>query len=255
MLATITEMVFLTPAAGKRLIAKAVCSLTDVKRALVQHTVVILAGTTNCYVAQEVFAYLGKRDAFNQQHFYRGITLMPASKMPEQTAPFPGDVVIEQGTVLKGQTIFDVAPRLRKGDVIIKGANAVDAARQTAGILIRSENMGTSAPILEAVVGRRVELVLPVGLEKRVFGDIGQIAAKLNAPSASGLRMLPVGGTIITELEAIQFLTGAQAELAAGGGVGGAEGGCWITVTGTDVQLDTAARLFKPLVAEPMFPV
>lgn len=253
MSAKVTEMVFLTPSAGKRLIAKAVCALTEVKRALAQHTVVILAGTTNCYVAQEIFAYLGKRDAFDQQHFYRGITLMPTAKVSESSAPFPGDVVIEKGTVLKGQTIFDVASRLQKGDFIIKGANAVDASRQTAGILIRSENLGTSAPILEAVLGRRAGLVIPVGLEKRVLGEIGQIAAKLNAPSSSGLRMLPINGTILTELEAIQILSGAEAELAAAGGVGGAEGGCWIAVTGSDVQLDTVARIIKPLVAEPPF--
>lgn len=254
MAAKVTEMIFLTPAAGKRLIAKAVCALTGIKRALAQHTVVIIAGTTNRYVAQEIFAYLGKRDIPDLRHFYRGITVMPSEKAPENPAPFRGDVVIERGTIVKGQTIFDVAPRLRKGDVIIKGANAVDAAHRTAGILIRSANMGTSAPALEAFIGRQVGLVMPVGLEKRVTGDIGEISAKLNMSSSSGLRMLPVNGTILTELEAVEILSGAEAELAAAGGVGGAEGGCWIAVTGTEVQLETAVRLLKPLVTEPVFP-
>lgn len=253
MTAKVTEMVFLTPAAGKRLIAKAVCALTEVKRALAQHTVVIIAGTTNRYVVQEIAAYLGKREMPDLRHFYRGITVKPSEKTHENLMPFRGDIVIEQGEIVKGQTIFDVASRLQKGDVIIKGANAVDAAHRTAGVLIRSANMGTSAPSLEAFIGRQVGLIMPVGLEKRVVGDIGEISAKLSASSSSGLRMLPMNGTILTELEAIQILTNAEAELVAAGGVGGAEGGCWVAVTGTEVQLDTAIRLLKPLVTEPTF--
>lgn len=73
-----TEMVFLTPAAGKRLIAKAVCALSEVRRALTQQTVVILAGTTNCYVAEEILAVLGQGGVFEGQHFYRGITRLLA---------------------------------------------------------------------------------------------------------------------------------------------------------------------------------
>ncbi|ADU27111.1 hypothetical protein [Ethanoligenens harbinense] len=249
-----TELFFLTPAAGKRLIAKAVCALTEVKRALQLGTVVVLAGTTNCYVAQEIMVHPLRGGAFDRQHFFRGITLPPATKMPEQAAPFPGDLIIEKGVIQKGQTIFDVAPRLGKGDIIIKGANAVDTAHRTAGILVGNPQLGTSGAILEAVVGRRAGLIVPVGLEKRVPGDIGQIAAKLDASSASGLRMLPVNvGSIVTELEAIRILAGAEAELAAAGGVGGAEGGCWILVTGTEPQLDIAAKLLKPLVTEPAF--
>ena len=47
---------YLTPAAGKRLIAKGVTALPAVRAALLQGTVVIVAGTTNGYVAEEVLA-------------------------------------------------------------------------------------------------------------------------------------------------------------------------------------------------------
>jgi 6-phosphogluconate dehydrogenase (decarboxylating) len=166
---------------------------------------------------------------------------------------FNSDVVIEKGKWVKGKTVFDVAPLLGKGDIILKGANAVDAQRKLAGIQIGNPTIGTSGPILQAVIGRRAELIIPVGLEKRVFGDIAQIAAKINAPSANGPRMLPVSGTIITELEALETLTGACAELVAAGGVCGAEGGCWIAVTGTDAQLDAAAGIIQSVIKEPAF--
>jgi hypothetical protein len=90
-------------------------------------------------------------------------------------------------------------------------------------------------------------------LEKRVFSDIGMIAAKLNAPASTGLPLFPVSGTIITELEAIEHLTGASAELVVAGGVLGAEGSCWIAVTGTEKQLEIAENLISEISKEPSF--
>ena len=87
--------------------------------------------------------------------------------------------------------------------------------------------------------------ILPIGLEKRVFGDIGTIAAKLNATNASGVRMLAVSGTIVTELDALERLTGVNAELVAAGGIYGAEGSCWIAVTGREDQVGQALALTK----------
>lgn len=250
-----TELLFLTPAAGKRLIAKAVCALDSVRQAYAAHTLVVVAGTTNYYVAQELFAGPAAGQKADLRHFYRGITLAPGFRRTEPAVPFSGDLVFKQGVLQPGQSIYDAAPALGRGDVIIKGVNALDAARQTAGILIGNEKVGTSAPILEAVVGRRAHLVLPVGLEKRVPGDMMQLAAGLDGSRANGPRLLPVTGEIVTELEAFSALFGVQAELAAAGGVGGAEGGCWFAVTGTPEQLDALAAALKPVAAEPAFSV
>ena len=248
MLDKITNLFFLTPAAGKRLIAKAVCQLPEVIQALPDHTIVVLGGSTNYYVAEELLAQIGQEGIFKRRHFYRGVTVPPKGEKPS-SIPFPGDVVIKRSVASQGSTIFDVAPKLTKGDVIIKGANAVDL-QGMAGILIANEKIGTSAPILEATIGRRVSLILPVGLEKRVNHGIGNIATKLNAASSTGLRMLPVTGTIVTELDAIASLSGAEAELVAAGGVGGAEGGYWISVTGTQEQVACASSIIKPLMEE-----
>ena len=106
---------------------------------------------------------------------------------------------------------------------------------------------------LQAVVGRRVRLILPVGLEKRVPGDLDRLAAKLNVPGASGSRLLPVGGEIVTEIEAIALLSGASAELIAAGGVGGAEGSVWLAVSGTPEQEQAAENILKSIVSEPAF--
>jgi len=47
----------------------------------------------------------------------------------------------------------------------LKGANALDLTRHQAAILIGHPKAGTIGTILPAVVGRRVKLILPVGLE------------------------------------------------------------------------------------------
>ena len=98
-----------------------------------------------------------------------------------------------------------------------------------------------------------VRLILPVGLEKRNSGDIHAIANLLNAPGAQGLRLLPVPGEIVTELDTWRQLTGAQAELIAAGGVCGAEGAVWIALSGTKEQEKTARVILKRLRKERPF--
>ena len=62
----------LTPAAGKRLIAKALAEHPTVKRALRDGCLVIVAGTTNGYVAEEILSQLGQAVGFSRRHFFRG---------------------------------------------------------------------------------------------------------------------------------------------------------------------------------------
>jgi hypothetical protein len=98
-----------------------------------------------------------------------------------------------------------------------------------------------------------VRLIIPVGLEKRVNGDLNAIAEKLNAPGAGGYRLLPVPGEVFTELEAIAALTGAEVELIAAGGVCGAEGACWIAVSGNEDQEAFAEQIIASVSNEPPF--
>ena len=248
----------LTPAAGKRLIGQATAQHPAVQAALQAGTLVIVAGTTNGYVAEEILTHLGSAGRFDRRRFFRGVTLPPAQvttatgRLPDESR-FPGDVVIVNGQWQPGQTIFDVADKLKEGDVILKGANALDLPRRKAAILIGHPKGGTIAVALQAAVGRRVRLILPVGLEKRVAGDLDDLARLLNAPGGKGLRLLPVAAEVLTELDAIRQLTGASAELVAGGGVAGAEGSVWLAATGTPEQEEAVEALVKSVAVEPPF--
>ena len=153
----------------------------------------------------------------------------------------------------KGKTIADVIDSLKEGDVILKGANALDLTRKQAAILIGHPKAGTIGLALPAIVGRRVKLIVPVGLEKRVDCDLNALAEKLNVPGASGYRLLPIIGEVFTELDALRALTAANVELIAAGGVCGAEGGCWIVVTGEKEQEEFAEQIIASVADEPPF--
>jgi len=90
-------------------------------------------------------------------------------------------------------------------------------------------------------------------LEKRISGNLDELSAKLNAPGAHGPRLLPVPGEVFTEIDAISILSGATAELVAGGGVCGAEGSVWLAITGEAENENLAEELIASLANEPAF--
>lgn len=248
----------ITPAAGKRLIAKALAENKAINKVLESGTLVIIAGTTSGYIAEEILSKTGQIKDFSRRRFFRGIVLPPggpvtaAGRLKDEKG-FPGDVVIKNGIWHNGLTILDVVNDLKEGDVVLKGANTLNYQDNQAAVYIGDPYGGTIGAAIQAVVGRRVQLILPVGMEKRVLGDLNDLALRLNLPGAQGPRLLPVPGKIFTEIEAIYELTGAKAELVAGGGVGGAEGSIWFAVSGGEEQIQSAEKLIKSICFEKPF--
>ncbi len=248
----------ITPAMGKRLIAKTIATHPAIRKVIKNGTLVMVAGTTNGYVAEEILKAYNIAGDFSRKHFFRGVNLPPTKTVTKEGrladgSKFPGDVVIVRGEWQKGKTIADVVDSLEEGDVILKGANALDLAHRQAGILIGHPKAGTIGLAIPAIAGRRVRLIIPIGLEKRVDADLNVLAAKLNAPGVGGYRLLPVQGEVFTELEALRALTAAEVELIAAGGVCGAEGAVWIAVSGEPEQEEFAEQVIASVADEPAF--
>lgn len=241
------KQLHITPAMGKRLIAKGITQRPDIQRVLEKGNLVIIAGTTNGYVAEEILTQLGQAAGFSRVGFRRGITVPPGAEAPE--IDFPGDVVISAGVWQEGKTVTDAVKQLQEGDIVLKGANAFDPRGQAA-VQIGSDVGGTIITSMPAVIGRRVKLIVPVGLEKRVFEDVNLLALKVNAPGSEGPRLFPMPGQVFTELDAIKLLTGAQAFMIAAGGVYGAEGCSWLGVTGSAEQMQAAVDLIASVIDE-----
>ena len=242
------KQVHMTPAMGKRLIGMGMAAHPAIQAVLKKGTLIIIGGTTNGYVAEETLRSIGKAEGFSRLGFRRGVTAAPGFTAPK--IDFPGDVVIREGQWLEGRTIQDTVDELVSGDVVLKGGNAFDARGQAA-VQIGSDVGGTALLAVSAVIGRRVQLIVPIGLEKRVLEDVNVLAMRCNAPGGEGPRLFPLPGAIFTELDAINLLTGADAALLAGGGVYGAEGASWLTLSGSDEQVDAAVELVNSVVDEP----
>jgi len=229
-----------TPAESKRLIGIAVARLPEVQRAMREGTVVIGVGTTNACVAEEL---LGQK--IDRERFVAGMVL------PDGTYVLPAEkrlkeMVIRGGKVLDAR-LDEVLPELTSRDVFIKGANAIDASG-TAGIFIAGQQGGTIGRSIGTLRLRGVNLIIPVGLEKFVPGsikDVSKLAGtdKVDFSTGTPVGIMPVHGEVITELEAIYILTGAEAMVMGRGGVSGAEGAVTLLIMGDRAQLRKVRRL------------
>jgi hypothetical protein len=238
-----------TSSAGKRLIARGIVKHPLVSAAMRKGRLAIVAGTTNGYVAEEVLAELGQAEGFSRLGFRRGVVAPPGAALPQ--APPATDVVIVDGRWARGKEVFDFIDDMKAGDVILKGGNALDLCNAQAAALIAHPMGGSLAAAIPAVIGRRARIIVPIGLEKRICGDLHVLAELCNAPGAEGPRMMLIPGPVFTELDALAILTGATGTLLAAGGVHGAEGACWIGVSGTADQVRAAEELLHSIAREP----
>ncbi len=251
---TVQAQVILTVSEGKRLIAKAVAQMPEVKKALQDGIVIIGRGTTNTYVAEEL---TGQKIAHGA--YVIGWTGPAQGTKTMDSAERIDDIVLVKGKVQPGLSVDDALKELKAGDVVIKGANAVDRQRKTAGVLIGggpNSTSGTTGKFMSVVVGRKAHLIIPVGLEKQVDGDVVDIANKMREPLES-LNDVPsmflLNGQILTEIEALELLAGVSVFQAAAGGVGGAEGGTRLICRGTREQVQQALAIVESIQGEPVF--
>jgi len=232
--------VALTVAESKRLIAKGVASMDIVKKALTEGMVAIGRGTTNGRIVEEI---LGKK--IDRGGYIAGRVLPakgPKGKVGSDPVP---EVVLKNGEQVEGLAVVDSAAQMKAGDVYIKGCNALNYQQKMAGILI-GHPMGGTISALGAIVSRKVHLVLPVGLEKSVFGDMNELSMKSReadefiggAPS-----LMPVTGHIVTEIEALDILAGVKTYLISAGGIAGAEGAVWLLLEGEKAHLEKALKI------------
>ena len=239
----------LTVAESKRLIAKAVAALPEVQEAMENRTVVVATGITNAYVLEELW---GKK--IDKRAYRSGITTpKEPEKDPNPQADKIPDKVFIKGKVADQYDRVTIAPDLKKGDIYIKGANVLNYEEYLAGILIGGMDGATIGNTLGHIIGKQVQLIIPIGLEKLTYEDINELYMLANEEDYEGPRMWPVTGTIITEIEALEILTAVDAYLYSAGGIAGAEGAVRILVEGTDEEVQETLELVESIKGEPRY--
>jgi hypothetical protein len=243
------RQVVLTVSESKRLIAKGVAALPEVRGAMEEGMVVVATGTTNAYVLEELW---GRE--FDKRRYRSGVT---APKEPERHGeprgePIP-DVVFRRGEVAGELDRYNAVEHMGRRDVYIKGANALDYEGGMAGVLIGSPTGGTVGAVLGSVIGKKITMVIPVGLEKLVYMDVNDLHWLSSQEDSEGPSLWPISGIIVTEIEALQILTGVDAYLYSSGGVAGAEGGVRLLLDGAEEDVEAAVELVESVRGEPRY--
>lgn len=219
----------LTPAASKRLIAKGVTALPEVQSALKHGKLIVAGGTTNAYIAEELSGL-----PIEKTRYTAGIVTNSAWGItPAESRLKP--LVFDKGE-LSNRPWIDVLAEFTRGDVFIKGGNALDS-NGLVGVLVAAKNGGTIGTAFGQIVAAGAHLIIPIGLEKLIPSvvEAANILGQQEIDDCSGLPcgLFPVAyGTVITEIEAINELYGLEAVHVHSGGVGGSEGAVGIVAYG-----------------------
>jgi len=245
--ATRRALVVLNPSQSKRLIARAVAQLPIVQDAFRHGRLIIGNGVTNAFVAEEI---TGKK--MPKWRYAAGVVAGGRLDVTEG-ATRPAPVALRHGKPFRGGWVA-LLQEFERGDVFIKGANAVDGEGNV-GILLGSPVGGTVGQMYGIVAARGAHLVVPVGLEKMV-PDVIEAARHCGATTVDfadgitcGLAVL-TNAEVVTELEAFDVLFGVEAWQVASGGVAGSEGAVVIAIEGPAAAVKRAFACCESLAGE-----
>ncbi len=256
--------IVLTPAESKCFISKAIARMEVVRKAVSEGTVVIHPSSTTYFLVKEITGDVPRTDhwvlggVFPQglcTESNSGGKRPPAASNeppPKWVADrFPYKWVIKGGKLNSGIPLGKILEEIGPEDVYVKGCNAVDI-KGNAGVLFGHDGGGTIARVMGVQKEKGFSVILAVGLERLIPVSIAE-AAKATARNAEfeyGMGMpcglFPVkGGTTVTEIQAVEILSGARAVPVAAGGLGGAEGAIVLAIDGDKNQVSKAIEFVE----------
>ncbi len=240
--------VVLNPAASKRLLGKAVAGLPEVKNAYARGRLSVSTSSSSAFVLEELTGE--KVPAYRYSVGMVADGMLTTSVVEDRVAA--GFFVKGEKVEMEALPFFDT---FEKGDVVIKGASAVDPQGNT-GVLAANNQGGTIGGILSFLAVRGIPLIMPVGLEKSV-ASVSEAAAgwgQLTLSRSMGLKvwLFPVTcALVVTEIQALGVLAGVNARHIASGGIGGSEGAVVLLLEGYEDDLAKAWDICESVKAEP----
>lgn len=237
----------LTVAEGKRLIAKAVAVMPEVRRAMKSGLILLKGGTTVSAIAEEL---CGQKLRISGRITPRG-TVAAGNPSPSGTHL----MLLRNGIPepCEGR-LADVARSMGPDDVAICGANIFDTQGRAA-LMAGKDLGGETGSVYPSLEAEGIRCLVAAGLEKlspEPLSGASRAAGRKAAVWATGMAvgLIPVPGQIITELDALSILGYERRWLIGRGGIGGAEGACTFIVEGASnelKQLENVIRAIKGL--------
>ncbi len=245
----------LTPAESKRLIGKAVANLTEIKKAMAQDNILISHGSTNVYIAEEIIGREKIAAIFDRNTFLSGLNVRGnlCTTLAKEKGPI---LLINKGAVEPpAATMSEMLKGFGSGSVFIKGASAVDPNGRAAVLMAHPEG-GTIGWSIGTILARGIQLIVPVGLEKLIpsVEKAVPLCGQQSLDYCQGLKvgLMPLSGAkVITEIEALNILSGAVSTHVASGGCSGSEGAVALITEGESAVVEEAIRIVESIKGEP----
>jgi hypothetical protein len=246
-------LVTLTPAEGKRLIARGLLGTQLIQDALRDGYLCITLGTTSSYLVEEILG------SYEKTKHIAGV-VVPEGPWVTKAKYRYKDAIFYRGEFMDDKKVIDVLDELGPGDVIIKSANALDMDF-TPIVLLASKTGGTVGSFLGSAAARNISIVMPAGLEKVIpssyedfYGEFGMHDWDYALGTPVGVIAVPEG-IPYTELDALETLFDVTAIPIAAGGVNGAEGSVTLFIQGDDEDVAIAYDFLRnDIKGEPPFP-
>lgn len=233
----------LTVSEGKRLIAKAIASLPEVRKALSDGLILLKGGTTVSAISEEL---CGQPLRISGRVTPRG-TVSSGAAEPEG----PHSILLRRGAAEKADgRLAEIAREMGRDDVCVCGANLIDPWGGAA-MMAGKDLCGEPGSVIPALESEGVRCYVAAGLEKlspvplrEACGNAGRKASVWAMGMAVGL--VPVPGRVVTELDALSLLGWPRRWLVGRGGISGAEGASTFVVEeGSEETIRALLRLLR----------
>ena len=253
-------LIVLTHSECKRLIAKGIMELPDVKEALEKHKIFISRGSTTAYVLEELLGEKVKKEHYvaghvtgDKKNLFRLGSLKGEKRLKE--------IIIEKGSKREIDDIGEEIKDFQPGDLIFKGGNAL-GNDGVAGVYMAHPEGGTIGRVLPVALARGIPIIVPISLSRTVEDSVWELSQILGNKTVDkeytmGLPvgLMPIPGEVFTELEAFEELYPDIMVFHIGSsGVGDGEGSLHFLLVGEEKEIKTAYEEIINLVKnEPVY--
>lgn len=249
------QIVF-TPSESKKLIAKAVVRMPEVKRARNEGLIVMHPSTSTYFLFEELTGKTPETEVWLSGAIVKkGFCVEWGSYVQMMNCGYlatPGKFshswIIKGNELQPERTIDGLCQELSEKDVYVKGCNALDLNGRV-GVLIGSMAEGTIGRMVAASKKKGFKILCPIGLEKLIPVSIPMASRHIGSNRTIDYSMgipcslMYVPGTAITELDAFKILAGVEAIPISAGGLDGAEGSIAFLIKGEEEAVRKAIEL------------
>jgi len=239
-----------TPDLSKKLIARGIAALPEVKRALAEGKIFISSGTTNSYLYVELCGSAPEVTLACGVVTPKGLCIGHGMTGFLESHGHASFWLLDRGQIVEAEDLHGEIVKLSAGDLFFKGANAIDS-RGRAGVMLGNPSSGgLMGQSIGHITAYGVHFIIPVGLEKTISGSIEDNAkemgiSRVDYSAGMPVGMLPLPGRVFTEIQAIESLAGVEAIHVGSGGIDGAEGSVTLLIKGERAEVEKVMALYR----------